>query len=131
MLIELYIFFIDGIGGEKVESGQAGPSEQEVIEHARTYPGDAATGVPAGAIPEIWAKKYWSWRTAKEDWPKGWRWEMFHRFQGEWLAGGVEARGRLSSKPGQSKLAGNRDGEPPLAVKSCRVTLDELLKLVA
>lgn len=115
---------------KKLESGHAEPSEQEVIEHARTYPGDAANGIPAGAIMEIWAKNYWSWRTAKEDWPKGWRQEMFRRFEGEWLDGRAGAHGRPSPKSPHANWKNQPAGEPPMPVKSCRANLSDLMALV-
>lgn len=70
------------------------PSESEVIKHAKTYAGNMAIGVPAGAISENWAKDYWSWRTLeKEQWPRRWPEELFRRFEREWQLPGSAARG--------------------------------------
>src|SRR5262245_26817263 len=45
------------------ENASEWPTEEEVIKHAQTYPGNLAIGVPAKVITQEWASDYWSWRT--------------------------------------------------------------------
>jgi hypothetical protein len=112
----------------KVEKVSAAPSEQEVDEHAKTYAGNIAIGIPAGAIKTDWAKNYWSWRTFdKEHWPKRWREEIVHRFEREWQQGGSAARGyhKKHSAPLALERTGN-EGLPPRPISSGPVTLGEM-----
>ena len=101
------------------------PTEEEVIKHTQTYPGNMVIGVPAKVITREWASDYWSWRTFDEErWPKRWREEIVRRFEREWRDGGRAARGlgKKSARGAESRRA----DEPPEPVKSAAVTLGEM-----
>jgi hypothetical protein len=90
------------------------PSEDEVIKHARSYPGNTEIGIPNKAIPEQWAKNYWTWRTLGEErWPRRWREEMFRRFEREYVEGRHAARLSGQKNPAARPDPGNHSDVPP------------------
>lgn len=108
------------------ENATEWPTEEEVIQHAQTYPGNMAIGVPAKAITREWASDYWTWRTfEKEHWPKRWSQELFRRFEREWRQPGSAARGGHKKNPARG-VAERQSDEPPVPVKSSAVTLSEM-----
>lgn len=63
------------------------PSEETVLEFARSYPGSMAKGIPA-RIPDRWSKKYWGWLTFRlKKWTADWKTEIYWRFEMEWQDG--------------------------------------------
>lgn len=91
------------------EDGSEWPTEDEVVQHAQTYPGNVALGVPANAITQEWVSAYWSWRTLDaERWPKRWRDELFRRFEREWRNGGPAARAVLKKIPRAARSSGRQ-----------------------
>jgi hypothetical protein len=109
------------------------PAEDDVLKHARSYPGNLALGVPAQAITEGWATDYWTWRTFDEErWPKRWREEMFRRFEREWRNGGRAVRGS-EKKASAPAVAGGKHSEwaPPPALSSGAVDLNAMRVVTA
>jgi hypothetical protein len=102
------------------------PTEEEVIQHSQTYPGNMAIGVPAKAITREWARDYWTWRTLDDEhWPKRWREELIRRFEREWRNGGPAPRA-IHKKNSARGAAERQSDEPPVPVKSRAVTLSEM-----
>jgi hypothetical protein len=101
-----------GVKASNKNSG-TGPSEEEVIQHARIYPGNTANNIPPG-ISETWATNYWTWRTYdQEHWPKRWREEMFRRYEKEWKEERPAARGILKKNPALRSSAVTNGSVPP------------------
>lgn len=111
------------------ENASEWPTEEEVIQHAQTYPGNMGIGVPAKAITREWARDYWTWRTLDDErWPKRWREELIRRFEREWRNGGPAARG-IHKKSSARGTAERQSDEPP-PVKSSTVTLSTMRSAV-
>lgn len=86
------------------------PALEQVLELARSYPGNMHKGIPA-AIPELWAQNYYHFRTfERQEWPKEWQKAMVFKFEIEWQDGRRAARGQSSSKQPE---AGNSNKSAP------------------
>jgi hypothetical protein len=95
------------------------PSEEDVLQFAKEYPGSLAKGIPAG-IPETWAKYHWHFRTyEKRDWAPDWKKAMVNLFEMRWQAGDATARGQFTSK--QPGLGGQQKNGPGMWEKKQRL----------
>jgi len=88
--------------------GSEVPSREAVLEFSRGWPGEMATGVPAG-IPEGWVRKWCIWRMgeAAPPFPRDWKRDLVDRFVADW----VEKRPNTRQPAGDSGVGeANRAG---------------------
>jgi hypothetical protein len=85
------------------------PSERELIEFGRAFPGDISRGIPA-QIPEPWILG-WVASQRGPEWAKKWREKMRLNFVSDWLAGYAKARASMPAP--EKKSAAGPDGRTP------------------
>lgn len=78
----------EGVGATEI------PSEQTVLAHAESYPGDPVRGIPQ-SIPEGWVLDWFAWRMSPKagPWPADWRADMERRYRAAWINGDRRTRG--------------------------------------
>jgi len=79
------------------------PTEDQVSEFARTYPGDMARGIPA-QIPDQWALNWFAWRADPcRPFPHDWQGDFIRRFRADWVNGDARARGEVRNGSAQKR----------------------------
>lgn len=90
--------------GEKERKGNGitgVPTEDEVLQFARDYPGDMARAIPP-QIPDQWALNWFAWRADPcRPFPNDWQADFIRRFRSDWVNGDSRARGQVRNGSAQ------------------------------
>jgi hypothetical protein len=97
------------LGSGSGKSASLIPTDAEVEEFCKAWPGEMATGIPPG-IPAVWWTRWLSWKLGDQAkaFPVNWPRVLVLAFKADWRADKWDARGAILKKNGAAAGAGEK-----------------------